>query len=90
MPGKPTAEYLILVTAGKAGEPKEIAMQALVDSHLFVKKMEAKELLRSAYIHKFNKDMPVKSLDEDTEAYLKNGKVPPYLVDFMIDTYGCH
>ena len=65
-------------------------MQALVDSHLFVRKMEVKELLRSAYMHKFNKDMPPKSLDEDAETYLKYGKVPPYLVDFMVDTYGCH
>ncbi len=65
-------------------------MQALVDSHIFVRKMEARDLFRSAYMRKFQKDIPPKSLEEDVIEYLKSGKVPPYLVDFMLDTYGAH
>ena len=52
--------------------------------------MEARDLFRSAYMRKFQKDIPPKSLEEDVIEYLKSGKVPPYLVDFMLDTYGAH
>lgn len=65
-------------------------MQALVDSHLFVKKMQIHDLLRSAYMHRFQKDIPAKSLAEDVDSYLIAGKVPPYLSDFMVDFYGAH
>lgn len=65
-------------------------MQALVDSHIFVHRLEPKELFRSAYVKKFSKDMPPQSLDDDVGKFLKTGNVPPYLVDFMLGIYGSH
>lgn len=65
-------------------------MQALVDSHIFVRKMEARDLFRAAYMKKYGKDMPPDSLEADLDEYLRVGKVPNYLVDFMIAEYGAH
>lgn len=52
--------------------------------------MQIHDLLRSAYMHRFQKDIPAKSLEEDVDSYLIAGKVPPYLSDFMVDFYGAH
>ncbi len=65
-------------------------MQALVDSHAFVRNIELRDLFRSAYIRRFSKDISSTSLDEDVKTFKQFGKVPPYLVDFMIATYGAH
>lgn len=63
-------------------------MQALVESHAFVRSIELRDLFRSAYIRRFGKDISAASLDEDVATFKKYGKVPPYIVDFMIATYG--
>lgn len=63
-------------------------MQALVESHAFVRSIELRDLFRSAYIRRFGKDISTTSLDEDVTTFKKYGKVPPYIVDFMIATYG--
>ena len=63
-------------------------MQALVESHAFVRSLELRDLFRSAYIRRFGKDISTTSLDEDVTTFKKYGKVPPYIVDFMIATYG--
>ena len=65
-------------------------MQALVDRHILVNKIEPRELFRSAFLKKFGRDMPERSLDEDVKKYLENGRTPGYIVDFMIDIYGVH
>ena len=65
-------------------------MQALIDSHIFVRQIHPRDLFRAAYLKKFGKDMPEQSLEEDVEQYIKNGKTPGYVIDFMVDTYGAH
>lgn len=83
---------LRMVTAGEMeslcneGE----GMQALVDRHILVNKIDPRELFRSAFMKKFGRDMPERSLDEDVKKYLDQGKTPAYIVDFMIDIYGVH
>lgn len=74
-------------TTGNSGERGK-AMQALVDSHLFVRNMKPNELFRAAYMSKFGKDITAKSLEDDVATYLQSGKIPPYLIDFMVKTYG--
>lgn len=65
-------------------------MQALVDRHILINKIEPRELFRSAFLKKFGRDMPERSLDEDVKNYLENGKTPGYIIDFMIGIYGVH
>lgn len=65
-------------------------MRALVESHAFVRRIEIRDLFRSAYIRRFNKDISQTSLDEDVDVFQKFGKVPPYIVDFMLAVYGAH
>ena len=63
-------------------------MQALVTSHLHVNKMNTEQLLRSAYMWKHNKDIPERSLREDTHDFNVWGKVPAYATEYMIFIYG--
>lgn len=63
-------------------------MQALIDSHLFCNNLTTQELLRTAYMWKFDKDIPYTSLNEDAAKYDKYGQSPPYLVAYIINCYG--
>lgn len=63
-------------------------MQALVDSHAFVRSIDLRDLFRSAYMRRFGKDISTTSLDEDVGVFKKYGKVPPYVIDLMIAIYG--
>jgi hypothetical protein len=50
--------------------------------------MQTEQLIRSAYVWKFNKDIPERSLKEDTHDFNVWGKVPPYLTAYIIHLYG--
>lgn len=63
-------------------------MKALVVVHCISKRITPKEVLRLAYMWKFGKDMPSKSLDEDTREYLYQGNLQPYAVDYLLSIYG--
>lgn len=65
-------------------------MQALVDSHIFVNRLDPKDLFRSAYLRKFQKDIPPNALEEDVAKYKKGGLVPAYVTEMMLATYGVH
>lgn len=82
-------EFFVHETTGNSGERFQ-EMQALIDSHIFVTQIQPRDLFRSAYLKKFGKDMPEHSLLEDVEQYVKHGKTPGYVIDFMVDTYGAH
>ena len=64
-------------------------MLALIDSHMFVHKMTALEFFRNAYYWRFSKDITTEALGNDSDAYQKHGKVPPYAVDYTVHIYGC-
>lgn len=63
-------------------------MQALVSSHLHAHRMQTEQLIRAAYIWKYNKDIPERSLKEDVHDFNVWGKVPAYLVSYIIHLYG--
>lgn len=65
-------------------------MQALADSHKFVNNLTTKEMLRTAYMWRFNKDITDEALRTDSEAFDNRGKVPPYLTEYMLHVYGTH
>ncbi len=65
-------------------------MQALVDSHLFVRKMEPKELFQTAYQQKFKESLPETTLLDDVAKFLRYGQVPAYLTAYMVQLYGAH
>lgn len=65
-------------------------MQALVSVHLLNHKMKVEELLRTAYMWRFDKDIPHRCLEEDAERFLKYGRMTPYLTDYMVECYGVH
>lgn len=65
-------------------------MRALVDSYAFVKGIDLRQLFRSAYLNKYQKDIPSEFLDQDVSVFERIGTVPPYMVDYMIGIYGVH
>lgn len=81
--------FSVLATIGNNGERRKV-MHALVESHLFLHRLEVKDLIRTAYMRKFGKDIPPQSLEDDANTFQKTGKVPAYLVDFMLAVYGVH
>lgn len=65
-------------------------MQALVDSHLFVHNIKPRELFRSAYMYKFHRPITEEALTEDVDGFTVQGKIPPYVTNYMIAEYGVH
>ncbi|MFZ3032270.1 MAG: hypothetical protein WA082_04495 [Candidatus Moraniibacteriota bacterium] len=65
-------------------------MRALVDLYAFVKEIDLRQLFRSAYLNKYQKDIQSQLLDQDVSVFERFGTVPSYMVDYMIGIYGVH
>lgn len=63
-------------------------MQALVSVHIQNNRLTPREFFRTAYMWKFQKDIPLVSLDEDVQALQYTGKLQPYAVEYLIYIYG--
>lgn len=63
-------------------------MQALVDSHLFVNRLTIEEFLRTAYYFRFGRDITHNALTEDSKQYNEGGKIPPYVISYILFVYG--
>lgn len=64
-------------------------MQALCQVHMKNNELTPRQFFRSAYMWKFGKDISDLSLTNDTKLFDERGKVPPYVVDYLIQVYGC-
>ena len=64
-------------------------MRALVDSHIFVNQLQPKDLFRAAYLKKYGKEIPPGALNEDVRKYLTYGDCPNYVIEMMLQRYGC-
>lgn len=47
-------------------------------------------LFRAAYQHRFGRDISHDSVIRDVEQYEQYGRIPPYVSDFIVETYGAH
>lgn len=65
-------------------------MQALVRCHLHHNKITSEMLFRAAYQHRFGRDISHDSVTRDVEQYEQYGRIPPYVSDFIVETYGAH
>lgn len=63
-------------------------MQALAMSHKHVHRLTTHELLRTAYMHRFGKDITCLSLANDAKCFDERGTIPPYLTEYLIHVYG--
>lgn len=59
-------------------------MLALIQTHMQVNRIDAETLFRAAYMAKFTNDQPRSTLLEDVREFTKKGKIPQYVVDFMV------
>lgn len=48
----------------------------------------ARTFFRSAYLWRFNKDMPPNSLDDDVREYETHYAVPKYVIDYVLHIVG--
>jgi hypothetical protein len=55
-----------------------------VDNHKKLRDISMRDLLRAAYMRKFGREMPPKSLDEDLVKWEAGDSNIPYLLDFML------
>jgi hypothetical protein len=65
-------------------------MQALAHSHMSVNRLSGREMLRTAYYWRFNKDITDLALANDTKQFMESGNAPDYLVKYLIHCYGVH
>lgn len=63
-------------------------MQALCSVHILNHRLTPREFFRTAYMWKFQKDIPPNSLNADIEAFQYIGNLQPYAVDYLIHIYG--
>jgi hypothetical protein len=63
-------------------------MLALCGVHMMNYQVTPKMFFRAVYMWKFNKDISDLALANDITSYLLNGKVPPYVVDYLTHIYG--
>lgn len=57
-----------------------------VDARLKESRMNIRDLLRSAYMRRFGKDMPPDSLEQDAKRWEAGENNIPYLYDFLLAT----
>lgn len=65
-------------------------MQALFNAHLKNHQLSPKQFYRSAYMWKFGKDVSDLALANDLMVYQLQGKIPGYVVDYLVHCYGAH
>lgn len=63
-------------------------MRALAEVHMRNHGLTQKQFLRSAYQWKFSKDISDLSLCNDTKQLVEHGKIPQYLIDYILHIYG--
>jgi hypothetical protein len=64
-------------------------IQIAVDNHLKVKQVSMRDLLRAAYMKRFGREIPPKSLEEDLISWSQGHREKiPYLLDFMLGEHG--
>ncbi len=76
----PTAESLVS-TEGRT-------MQALANVHMINHHLSPRQFLRSAYMWRYQKDIPDLALASDAKALDEQGTIPCYLTDYLIHIYG--
>ena len=63
-------------------------MQALAQVHMAHHALSPRQFFRAAYQRFFKKDISDLALANDLKQFDESGKVPNYLVDFLIAIYG--
>lgn len=63
-------------------------MQALVSSHLHVKNITTKDFFRTAYVARFGYDCSDTALANDAKNFDEAGRIPDYVIKYMIKLYG--
>lgn len=67
---------------------KEESVYALVELLCQTKKITHREIFRTAYVWKFNKDIPYECLEQDVEDFKRTYNTPPYVTSYLTDMYG--
>jgi hypothetical protein len=63
-------------------------MQALAQAHLHNHKLTIRELLRTAYMWRFSRDITEMALTNDAKVFSEQGHSPDYLVKYLLGIYG--
>lgn len=59
-------------------------MLTLVETHIKLRGVEARDFFRAAHMALFQRDLPPAVVSEDVAAYNEKGKIPPYVVNYML------
>lgn len=79
---------MVVLTAQKPASMGEKTMQALTHVHLKHHQMSPRQFFRASYQWKFQKDISDLALANDVKQFDEQGKVPAYVTDMLIATYG--
>ena len=97
MPGKRRPVFSAHAITGNSGgrsATKETEMSIIriaVDNHLRKNKsLSMRDLLKTAYMKAFQKEMPEKSLSQDEARWNAGDSNIPYLLDFMLSHHSAH
>ena len=63
-------------------------MLAQIQAHLEACRIDATTLFRAAYMARFQKDEPGRSLAQDVEDWNKRREIPQYVRAYMLSTVG--
>lgn len=63
-------------------------LRVAVETHLAKTKLSLRELLETAYYRRYEKPMPIRTLDEDVRRWENGENNIPYLYDFVLQTCG--
>lgn len=64
-------------------------MRALIEHHLWSRRLTMEELFRAAYHSTQLKHLPEQLLQEELACYRNTGNSPDFLVKYIIGIYGC-